>query len=128
VKIVSARVHAYFDYALVLLLVLGPLAIGLDERAATVAYVLAMAHCGFTLMTAFGLGAARAIPLPVHGACELGLAVGLVLAPWAFAFEPAARLFFVAIAALVGLSWLVSDYHSAAASLDEEPFRRTSII
>ncbi len=131
-KLVSARVHGYLDYGLVLVFALAPTMLGLAGTAANVCYVLAMAHLSLTLMTAHGLGVTRAIPFAVHGAVEAAVAAALLLGPWIvgrwIGIEGAARSFFLAIGALLGIVWLVTDYSDAAVALERESLPRNSVI
>lgn len=127
-KLVGARVHAYLDYGLVLVYALAPSVLGLEGGAGAACYVLAMSHLAFALMTAYGLGVARAIPFGVHGGVEVAMAIGLVLAPWLLGVSGVARTFFVAVGVLLGLAWFLTDYADLDVALDRESLPRNSII
>ena len=119
-KVLSPRVHGYLDYAVVALFLLAPTLFEFRGLPATLCYILALAHAGLTLLTAFPLGIAKIIPFPVHGAIEAVVAVLSLASPWVFGFPAieAARNFFLAAGALVGVVWNVTDYKAASATVD----------
>ena len=114
-KILSPRVHGYLDYAYVGLFLLAPTLFGFGGLAATICYVLAIAHAGMTLMTAFPLGIVKVIPFTVHAGIEVAMVVLLLAAPFLLGFSniPAARNFYIAAGALLGVVWLTTDYKAA---------------
>lgn len=114
-KILSPRIHGYIDYAVVLLFALAPTLFGFGGTAQVVCYVIAGGHLLLTLLTAFPLGAMKLIPFPMHGGFEAVAAVGLAAMPWLarFSHVPVARNFFLASAAAVAVTWLLTDYRAA---------------
>jgi hypothetical protein len=80
------------------------------------AYAIAAAHLGVTLLTAFPLGILKVIPFTLHGALEFVVALGLVAMPWlaGFAGVPVARSFYVGAGIVILLVVLVTDYKAAA--------------
>jgi hypothetical protein len=111
-KILSPRIHGFIDYAVVLLFALAPTLFGFGGTPRVACYVLAAAHLGMTLLTAFPLGALKLIPFTVHGALEGVIAVALAALPWVLGFDEMApaRNFFLASAVAVALTWLITDY------------------
>jgi hypothetical protein len=116
-KLLSPATHGVLDYALVALFLLAPTLFGFAGIAETLCYALAAVHLVMTLCTAFPLGVVKLIPFPVHGALELAVAVGLVIAPWLLAFDAVtwARNFYVGAGVFVFGVWLATNYASAPA-------------
>lgn len=114
-KVLDPRVHGFFDYAAVVVLLLGPLVLGFDGLAAAICYLLAAAFLGLSLLTAYPLGVARLIPFQLHGGVELVTAFFLVLAPWVLGFSAydGSRPFYVVAGLGLGLLWLFTDYKAA---------------
>ena len=111
-KIFNARIHRVLDYATVVILLLTPLVAGLGGIVALLLILLAVVHLVLTLVTRFPFGTAGVISFWVHGLIELVVAVALVSAPFLIGFGPGspARRAYVALAALIFLVWLLTDY------------------
>jgi hypothetical protein len=111
-RILSARIHGYLDFALVAIFAVVPLIVGLGGSPLLIAWLLAAALLLLTLATRFPLGIWRAIPFPVHGLIELAIAVFCVSLPFSAGYAPGspARRFYVTMAALVFLVWVLTDY------------------
>ena len=124
-RILSPRVHGVLDYLYGALLLLAPTLFGFAGIAATICYALAVAHLAMSVLTKYPLGIAKVIPFPIHGAVELAATIGLLAMPWIFGFHTvdAARNFFVATAAGLGVLWLVTNYQAAPATAREGDFR-----
>lgn len=80
-RVLSPRIHGYLDFAVVVIFLLAPLALGLGGTPALVSYLLAIVHLVMTLMTRFPAGISKKIPFMVHGFIELAVAIFLVLLP-----------------------------------------------
>ena len=116
-RILSARIHGYIDFGIVGLLLVGPALLPLSSSVATLCYALATAHLLLSLFTCYPLGAARRVPLPVHGALELAEGAVLLAAPWIFDF-PAASLapsYLAVIGGILCAVWLATPYGAAGA-------------
>jgi hypothetical protein len=106
-KVLSPRIHAFLDYLAVGGFFSAPYLFGFaGTSAATASQVVGGLHLTLSLLTAYPLGAIRAIPFPVHGTIELVTAFLLMALPWLMGFTglEAARNFFVGSGiVLVGL-------------------------
>jgi hypothetical protein len=104
--------HGIIDYAMVVLLFIGPRMIGFSGRQATFCYILAVVHLALTLLTRFPLGVLKIVGFPLHGAVEFLAAIVVLALPWiaAFARGVLSRNFFVSIGLLLFFVWLLTDY------------------
>ncbi len=111
-RILGPRIHGYIGVVLILLFLIGPLAFGLGGTPALISWILAVAHLVITLSTRFPLGVAKKIPFFIHGIIELVVAIFLAVLPRLDGYSPGspARRFYWAMAILVGLVWLLTDY------------------
>ncbi len=111
-KLLSPGVHAWLDYALVVVLAVSPLVLDFGGVAATVVWVLAAAQAILSLVTDYPGGVARMMRFPVHGALELLVALALLASPWVFGFADAdaPRNLYVATGIGLLVVWAVTDY------------------
>lgn len=112
-KILNAKVHGYFDFALMAALMFGPSFLGFTETAAaSAAYGFALALLGVVLLTNYPFGIFKAIPFPVHGALEFIASFALALTPGFLGYGDAANIrnFFIALGSGLFLIWLLTDY------------------
>ena len=109
---IGAVSHGILDYALAIILAIGPSVAGFANRQARWCYVFAAVLFALALLTRYPLGVLKVVRLPVHGAVELALAVILVLMPWiaGFAAGVKSRNFYVAIGILMILLWALTDF------------------
>ena len=107
--------HGIIDYAMVVILVIGPSVAGFVGRQARWSYIFAAILFVTSLLTRYPLGVIKVVRLPVHAAIELLIALMLLVMPWvgSFAAGVNSRNFYVAIAVLMLLLWLLSDFRSA---------------
>jgi len=117
-RVLSPKLHRILDFVVVAVFVIAPLAVGLGGLSAVISEVLAVVHLMMTLATRFPGGAARLISLFLHGMVELAEAVFLVALPYLAGFGPGspAKRFFVTMAALIFLVWLLTDYRGTESS------------
>lgn len=109
-KILNPSAHGVLDLVTVAVFALAPSVIGLEGGAATLSYVLAVVHLVMTLFTTgLSVSLAKLVPLPLHGIVEIVVAAGLGLIGW-LAFEGAAQAFYLFLALIILLVFLVSDY------------------
>jgi hypothetical protein len=122
-RVLSARIHGYLDFALIAILVLGPFVVGLGGTPALISWLLAAAHLLLTLATRFPMGVWRVIPFVVHGLIELAVAAFFAALPFTAGYSPGspARRYYVTMAALVFLLWVLTDYRG-----DEPGLNRAS--
>lgn len=118
-RILSPRAHGYIDYLVVALLLLAPSLFGFGGVAATLSYILAVVHFGLSVLTAYPLGAIKAIPFPVHGSIELAAGIFMIVSPWLFGFAhlASAQVFFIASGVAVALVWMVTNYRTLATGI-----------
>jgi uncharacterized YccA/Bax inhibitor family protein len=111
-RFLNARIHGYLDVATVVLLVVGPLVMGLGGTPAAICYALAVAHLLLTLLTDYPMGAKKVIPLFVHGLIELVVGVLLLVLPSLIGFGPGspARRFYIFAGAAILVVWVLTDY------------------
>jgi hypothetical protein len=111
-KLLSPRIHGYIDIVFVVALTLAPMLLRFGPAAAAICYSTAAIHLVVSLMTDYPLGVAKRIPFYVHGAVEFAIGVGLLGAPWLFAFSEliVARNFFVVTGLAVVLIFAMTSY------------------
>jgi hypothetical protein len=116
-RILSARVHGVLDLALVVVLLLGPIAYGLGGSPAAIAYILAAVHLILTLLTDYPMGIRKTIPFVWHGLIELFVGVFLVILPTIAGYAPGspARRFYTVVGAFLLVVWALTAYR------DREP-------
>jgi hypothetical protein len=111
-KVVSPRIHGYFDFLTVVIFLLAPTLLGLNELPAMLAYALAGVHLIVTLASDFPFGVIKFIPFTIHGWIERLVGPSLIALPFIFGFadEEAARNFYVAMGLIVIVLGLLTDY------------------
>ena len=121
-RILSARVHGYLDFLVVAIFVLGPITFGLGGTAALISYLLAVAHVMLILMTRYPFGLVKSMPLIVHGLIELAVAIFCVLLPYVAGYSPGspAKRFYVTMAAIIFIVWLLTDYRGTESHIAQE--------
>ena len=114
-KILNSKSHGLIDYVFVLLLWVSPTLFQLPEKAALFTYALGGIHLVVTVITDFKFGLIKLLPFKLHGWIEL--IVSFALIGVAFYLETLegtlARNFCFGIAALVFITWLITDYSSS---------------
>ena len=111
-KVVSPRIHGYFDFLTVVIFLLAPTLLELSELPAMLAYALAGVHLIVTLASDFPFGVIKFIPFTIHGWIERLVGPSLIALPFIFGFadEEAARNFYVAMGLIVIVLGLLTDY------------------
>jgi hypothetical protein len=111
-RFLSARIHGYLDVATIILLVAGPLLMGLGGTPAGICYALAVAHLILTLLTDYPMGAKKVIPLFLHGLVELIVGALLLVLPALLGFGPGspAKRFYTFAGAAILIVWVLTDY------------------
>jgi len=99
--------HGILDYALAIILAIGPSVAGFASKQAIWCYIFAAVLFVLALLTQM-----KFIRLPVHGAVELLLAILLVLMPWLANFSRGvlSRNFYVAVGLLMIVLWALTDF------------------
>ncbi len=114
-KVISAKVHGFLDYLVVLIFLVAPSALHLSMVPGAISYTLAGVHLGLTLLTDFPLGAFKLVPLKWHGMVEMIVGPALIALPFILGFtsEPAAEYFYVVNGAVILVVWFLTDYSTA---------------
>lgn len=115
-KPISPTLHGILDYGTVLFLALAPTLFRLTETPALALYILAVIIAGLTLITAFPPGLVRLIRVRTHGGVDLVTSFVIAALPWilGFADQPVARNLFLAVALLLLLVWLLTDWRETS--------------
>lgn len=113
-KILNSKIHGIVDYLFVLFLFASPTIFGLEERAELFTYLLGSVHLMVTFFTNFEYGIVRIILFKHHGWIELIVSFALVgVAIYLGKVEnEVSKNFYFALAILVFLTWLITDYKS----------------
>jgi hypothetical protein len=111
-RLIGALAHSIIDYALVIIVMIGPSIAGFAGRQATMAYVLGASLLLLSVLTRYPLGILKLIRFPLHGAVELLIALLFLILPWLanFAAGILSRNFFVLIALLMLAIWFMTDF------------------
>ncbi|MEC4750657.1 hypothetical protein [Methylomicrobium sp. Wu6] len=112
--IINPLIHGYLDYFTVVVFLLAPSLFGLDGAAGILAYALAIIHLIMTLVTDFPLSIAKLVPFRIHGWVERIVGPVLLLTPFLFRFEGAARFFYFLIGATIIVVGLLTDYEATS--------------
>ncbi|HKN57642.1 MAG TPA: hypothetical protein VJV97_02260 [Gemmatimonadaceae bacterium] len=122
-KPISARVHGVLDYATVAAFLNAPMVFGFSGTPAAIVYWLSGIHLLMTGCTDFPLGVFKWIPFKIHGAIEVVAGFFLLVAPWVFGFSNvhAARNFFVAMAIIIFVVVVLTDYAQRVQPPPREP-------
>jgi len=101
---------------MVLYLLLGPTVAEFHGKQRTFCYALAVAHLLLTLITKNRVGIFKTLPMVLHGAIELLIAVLLLALPWIadFAAGVHSRNFFILTGMIMLLICAMSDYRGPA--------------
>lgn len=115
----NSRIHGAIDYLVVVFLVLSPTLFALPEITAMFTYALAAIHLVLTMATEFEFGVFKIIPFRIHGIIELIVSLSLIgVAFYLGNLEgDVSRNFYLAFAAAVFLTWIITDYKSSSKTL-----------
>lgn len=104
---IGAVSHGILDYALAIILAIGPSIAGFAGRQARWCYIFAAVLFVLALLTQI-----KFVRLPAHAAIELLLAILLILMPWIANFSRGvnSRNFYVAIGLLMIVLWALTDF------------------
>ena len=113
-RVIGPLAHGIIDYAMMIMLAVGPSVAGFRGKQALFCYALAFVHFLLTIITRFPLGVSKALPFAAHGAIELVVSILLIVLPWLANFSAGvhSRNFFVAIGLMIFIIWLLTDYRS----------------
>ena len=113
-KVISPRIHGYFDFLTVFIFLLAPTFLGLGQLSAILAYSLAVVHLIVTLASDFSFGVVKLIPFTVHGWIERMVGPLLIAIPFILDFsdEEVARNFYIAMGIIIVLVGMLTDYRA----------------
>ena len=113
-KVISPRIHGYFDFLTVFIFLLAPTLLGLGQLSAMLAYGLAVVHLIVTFASDFPFGIVKLIPFTVHGWIERMVGPLLIAIPFILNFsdEEAARNFYIAMGIIIIVAGMLTDYQA----------------
>ncbi|MBS0587136.1 MAG: hypothetical protein JSS37_04120 [Proteobacteria bacterium] len=113
-KVISPRIHGYFDFLTVFIFLLAPTLLGLGQLSAMLAYGLAVVHLIVTLTSDFPFGIIKLIPFTIHGWIERMVGPLLIAIPFILNFsdEEAARNFYIAMGIIIIVVGMLTDYQA----------------
>ncbi|HEX9492108.1 MAG TPA: hypothetical protein VGA33_02495 [Thermoanaerobaculia bacterium] len=111
-RLIGAWSHAIIDYALVIIVIIGPSIAGFAGRQQKMAYLLGAMLLVLAILTRYPLGIIRLIRFQIHGALELLIALLFLVLPWLANFSAGvhSRNFFVLTALLMLAIWFMTDF------------------
>jgi len=111
-KVISPRIHGYFDFLTVFIFLLAPTLLGLEQLSAILAYSLAVVHLIVTLASDFPFGVVKLIPFTVHGWIERMVGPLLIAIPFILNFsdEEVARNFYILMGIVIIVIGMLTDY------------------
>jgi hypothetical protein len=109
-RITSGKVHAALDYVTVIVFALAPSVIGLSGAASIISYALAVVHLAMTVVTNMPFSLLKLVPLKLHALVEAIVGPVLVIGGLFSPFSLPARMFFIAMGAIIVAVWLLSSY------------------
>jgi hypothetical protein len=114
-RVIGPLAHGIIDYAMVIILAVGPTVAGFRGKQALICYALAFVHFLLTIITRFPLGVSKTLPFAMHGAIEFVVSIMLISMPWLANARSAgvnSRNFFVAIGVMILIIWVLTDFRS----------------
>ena len=113
-KVISPRIHGYFDFLTVFIFLLAPTLLGLGQLSAILAYSLAVVHLIVTLASDFPFGVVKLIPFTIHGWIERMVGPLLIAIPFILNFsdEEVARNFYIAMGIIIIVVGMLTDYQA----------------
>jgi hypothetical protein len=120
---IGAVSHGILDYAIAILLIIGPSVAGFAGVKATWAYVFGGVLFAMALLTRYPLGVIKVIGLAVHGFVELLLIVCLLAAPWYGNFTSGVNSprFYWMIGLMMLVLWALTDFRGVRDRVTAKP-------
>jgi hypothetical protein len=118
VKIISLRVHGFFDYSYVLIYLAAPTVIGFSGWPAKISYAAAVLYFLGAGLTNAPFGIIKLNPIRTHLIVEILYAIATVTFPWLFGFasDHPVRNFYVVMGIIPIVVGLLTDYKGTAQS------------
>ena len=111
-KILNPTWHGALDYLAATGLILLPLLLGLEQygpQAKWLSIAGGVGLVGYSLLTDYGMGALRVIPLRLHLAFDLAAAAVFAVAPFVFGWQGLAMAYYVTMAVAVVIVVLLTN-------------------
>lgn len=127
-KLVSAHVHGFADFAVVAACLAAPRVLDFEGSLMLLSYAMGGIHLTLAMLTDFPLGATKIIPFKLHGYLEVAFAPLVGALPWVMSFEnnPNGVYFCLGFGAVLFAAFLITDYNdvSRTAAEPDESLRR----
>jgi uncharacterized membrane protein YhaH (DUF805 family) len=120
-KVLTPRFHGYLDYVTVVIFLIAPILLGLEGLPAIISYFLAAIHLLMTILSDFSLGFAKLIPFKKHGWIETVVGPIVLLLPFIVGLYETARIFYIAMGAIIIIVSLLTDYKQASLKTEDLP-------
>jgi len=116
---IGAVSHGILDYALAIMLIIGPSVAGFAGVKATWAYIFGGLLFAMALLTRYPLGVVKVIGLAVHGFVELLLIACVIAAPWfgSFTSGVTSPRFYWMMGLLMLALWAITDFRGVRGRL-----------
>jgi hypothetical protein len=120
---IGAVSHGILDYAIAILLIIGPSVAVFAGVKATWAYIFGGLLFAMALLTRYPLGVVKVIGLALHGFVELLLIACLLAAPWFgdFTSGVTARRFYWMIGLMMLVLWALTDFRGVRGRVPVTP-------
>jgi hypothetical protein len=120
---IGAVSHGILDYAIAILLIIGPSVAGFGGVKATWAYIFGGLLFVMALVTRYPLGVIKIIGLALHGFVELLLIACLIAAPWfgSFTNGVTSPRFYWLIGLMMLVLWALTDFRGLRGRVPATP-------
>lgn len=123
---IGAVSHGILDYAIAILLIIGPSVAGFAGVKATWAYIFGGLLFVMALVTRYPLGVIKIIGLALHGFVELLLIACLLAAPWygGFTSGVTSPRFYWMIGLMMLVLWALTDFRGVRDRVTATPLAK----
>jgi hypothetical protein len=120
---IGAVSHGILDYALAIMLIIGPSVAGFAGVKATWAYIFGGLLFALALVTRYPLGVVKIIGLALHGFVELLLIACVIAAPWfgSFTSGVTSPRFYWMMGLLMLVLWAITDFRGVRGRVPATP-------
>lgn len=120
---IGAVSHGILDYALAIMLIIGPSVAGFAGVKATWAYIFGGLLFALALVTRYPLGVVKIIGLALHGFVELLLIACVIAAPWfgSFTSGVTSPRFYWMMGLLMLVLWALTDFRGVRGRVPATP-------
>jgi len=120
---IGAVSHGILDYALAIMLIIGPSVAGFAGVKATWAYIFGGLLFAMALLTRYPLGVVKVVGLALHGFVELLLIACVIAAPWfgSFTSGVTSPRFYWMMGLLMLVLWALTDFRGVRGRVPATP-------